>query len=120
MTNYPRRPINVINCVDFYIYGISQQSSIPCNNSEGDCVWVGTFIPLVYNGAEPYTYDWHTDVGVINSGQDEELCEVWVTGEHPMDFNLTVTMTCPKGTYTQTVPFATKALPAKSQVILYD
>ncbi len=103
MTVYERRPIEVLDCVSLYIYSIEQTENIGCDSSGGNCVWVGGFKVLTYNLEEPATYDWTTDAGVINSGQDAEECEIWVNAIHPMTFETTVIVTCATGTHSKTI-----------------
>ncbi len=105
MTVYPRRPENVLNCTDIYAYGVQMISEIPSPQVTG--VWAGQFKVLVYNAIDPITYNWSVDSGIINLGQDEEICDIWVTGDHPIDINVTVTVTCPNGNSTIVVEFTT-------------
>ena len=110
MTTYPKRPYEVVNCTDVYVYDITMQNETPCDDSGGNCVWIGTLKASVYNCVEPVTYSWTTSEGIINSGQDEESCEIWIDGDHPMTFEVSVTINCANGTHSKTVEFETKSL----------
>ena len=110
MKVYPRRPEEILTCTQAYAYDIVLVSSVACDNSAGDCVWTGSFRVLTYNIEEPVTYNWTVDTGIINSGQDEKMCDIWITGDHPIEFEVSVTIDCPNGTSTKTLPFTTSRL----------
>ncbi len=111
MTIYPRRPNNVLNCTDVYVYDVEKTNEITCDDSGGACIWVGTFIAKIYNVEEPITYSWVTSTGIINSGQTDRECEVWITGTHPVSFELTATVTGANGSDTRAFSFTTTKMP---------
>ena len=107
MTSYTRRPNNVVNCTDIYVHDIEKLNETTCDDSGGDCVWIGRFKPKIYNPQDVITYAWSVDTGIIHAGQTDEECEVWITGTHPLDFEMTVTVTASNGTHTMSYPFTT-------------
>ncbi len=107
MTIYPRRPEEVLTCTETYVEGIVQVSHANCEDSGSGCVWTGNFEAIVYNAMMPVTYTWTTSVGIINDGQGEAICELWIDGTHPLSFELTIEVDCPSGTHTKTMTFET-------------
>ena len=89
---YPRRDPNVLNCTDPYLLSLYLLTELPCDVSGGACNWSGTYGAELYNASMP-TYNWSTNVGLITDNTTE-TCEVIINSDVPVDFELTLTVTC--------------------------
>ncbi len=106
-TIYPRRDPSVLSCTELYILDISLVSEIPCNVVSGACLWEGTFSSNTYNVVDPVTYNWSTNVGVINGLNTLDQVTIWVTSDVREDIEVTLTVTDASGSKTKTVGFLT-------------